>query len=227
MSKKSKMVFRELLDFESVFTINFMCMTSYFHVISGSAHGVGGVAENLVRANALKSENLLFTVIIHPSYINGKDRAISFFSSTYFWILEMQLPLTLIFHRSIRKHVAEKLTPCHYQLLTERRLYQGLHQRKYIQCEAQDCGPIIACEVIRLRSIILIVCCICWLVRICERQYFESRRCFSVLLIPDRVSTANHQLVMASKRAKRGKSKAASEPEVVFDQLRFLTPENE
>ncbi|KAK7855987.1 hypothetical protein CFP56_025490 [Quercus suber] len=36
----------------------------------------GGVAENdLVRANALKSENPLFTVIIHPSYINGKDRA--------------------------------------------------------------------------------------------------------------------------------------------------------
>ena len=32
---------------------------------------------------------------------------------------------------------------------------------------------------------------------------------------------------MAPKRAKRGKSKAASEPEVVFDQLRFLTPENE
>nr|POE64200.1 hypothetical protein CFP56_74846 [Quercus suber] len=32
---------------------------------------------------------------------------------------------------------------------------------------------------------------------------------------------------MASKRAKRGKSKAASEPEVVFNQLRFLTPENE
>ncbi|XP_050281441.1 B3 domain-containing transcription factor VRN1-like [Quercus robur] len=35
----------------------------------------GGVAENLVRANAFKSENPLFTVIIHPSYINGKDRA--------------------------------------------------------------------------------------------------------------------------------------------------------
>ena len=32
---------------------------------------------------------------------------------------------------------------------------------------------------------------------------------------------------MARKRAKRAKSKAASEPEVVFDQLRFLTPENE
>ena len=32
---------------------------------------------------------------------------------------------------------------------------------------------------------------------------------------------------MAPKRAKRGKSKAASEPEVVFDQLRFLVPENE
>ena len=49
----------------------------------------------------------------------------------------------------------------------------------------------------------------------------------SVLFIPYRVSTANHQLVMAPKRAKRGKSKAASELEVVFDQLRFLTPENE
>ena len=32
---------------------------------------------------------------------------------------------------------------------------------------------------------------------------------------------------MASKRAKRGKSKAAFEPEVVFDQLRFLMPKNE
>ncbi|KAK7841642.1 hypothetical protein CFP56_015119 [Quercus suber] len=65
---------------------------------SGSAHGVGGnrvgctssslvkvesdqcpkkdggVAENLVRANALKSENPLFTVTIHPSYIDGNDR---------------------------------------------------------------------------------------------------------------------------------------------------------
>ena len=35
------------------------------------------------------------------------------------------------------------------------------------------------------------------------------------------------QLVMASKRIKKGKCKAASKPEVVFDQLRFLTPENE
>ena len=43
----------------------------------------------------------------------------------------------------------------------------------------------------------------------------------SIVFIPDRVSTANHQLVMAPKRAKRGKSKAASEPEVVFDQLRL------
>ena len=49
----------------------------------------------------------------------------------------------------------------------------------------------------------------------------------SVLFILDRVSTAAHQLVMASMKAKRGKSKAASEPKVVFDQLRFLTPENE
>nr|POE81828.1 hypothetical protein CFP56_51984 [Quercus suber] len=32
---------------------------------------------------------------------------------------------------------------------------------------------------------------------------------------------------MAPKKAKKGKSKAASELEVVFDQLRFLTPENE
>ena len=32
---------------------------------------------------------------------------------------------------------------------------------------------------------------------------------------------------MASRRAKRGKSKAASEPEVVFDKLRFLTHTNE
>ena len=49
----------------------------------------------------------------------------------------------------------------------------------------------------------------------------------SVLFIRNRVSTADHQLVMAPKRAKRGKSKVASELEVVFDQLRFLTPENE
>ena len=32
---------------------------------------------------------------------------------------------------------------------------------------------------------------------------------------------------MGPKRTKRGKCKAASEPEMVFDQLRFLTPENE
>ena len=49
----------------------------------------------------------------------------------------------------------------------------------------------------------------------------------SVLFILNRVSTADHQLVMAPKRAKRGKSKAGSEPEVVFDQLRLLTPKNE
>ena len=49
----------------------------------------------------------------------------------------------------------------------------------------------------------------------------------SIVFILDRISTADHQLVMAPKRAKRGKSKAASETEVVFDQLRFLTPENE
>ncbi|KAK7846541.1 b3 domain-containing protein [Quercus suber] len=35
----------------------------------------GGVAENLVRANAFKLENPHFTVTIHPSYIDGKDRA--------------------------------------------------------------------------------------------------------------------------------------------------------
>ncbi|XP_030974810.1 uncharacterized protein LOC115994719 [Quercus lobata] len=43
---------------------------------SRSAHPKkdGGVAENLVRANAFKLENPLFTVIIRPSYVNGKDR---------------------------------------------------------------------------------------------------------------------------------------------------------
>ena len=83
-----------MVDFVSLFTVNFMCMTSYFHVISGSAHGVGGnrvgcrssllvkvesdskeddmsfshdqcpkkdgVAKNLLRANALKSEKSPF-----------------------------------------------------------------------------------------------------------------------------------------------------------------------
>ena len=48
----------------------------------------------------------------------------------------------------------------------------------------------------------------------------------SIVFILDCVSTADYQLVMAPKRAKRGKSKAASEPEVVFDQLRFLMPKN-
>ena len=102
-----------MVDFVSLVTVNFMCMTSYFHVISGLAHGVGGnqvgcrssllvkaesdseeddmsfshdqcpkkdggVAENLVRANALKLENPLFKVVIHPSYVNVKDRAVSF-----------------------------------------------------------------------------------------------------------------------------------------------------
>ncbi|KAK7820010.1 b3 domain-containing protein [Quercus suber] len=202
MLEKSKMVFGELVDFESVFTINFMYITSYFHVISGSAHRVGGVAKNLMRANALKSENLLFTVIIHPSYINGKDRAVSFLSSTYFWILEMQLPLTLIFHRSIRKHVAEtypmalsttyrekalpRTTPKELKVVDRLwpvKLY--VYEAKYLSC----------------------VISAGW-------SAFASRRCFFVLLIPDRVSTADHQLVMAPKRAKRGKSKAASEPEV-------------
>ena len=90
-----------------------MCMSSYFHVISGSAHRVGGnrvgckssplvklesncnlddvsfshdhfpkkdggVAENLMRANAFKSKNPVFMIIIHPSYINGKDCLVSF-----------------------------------------------------------------------------------------------------------------------------------------------------
>ena len=49
----------------------------------------------------------------------------------------------------------------------------------------------------------------------------------SIVFIPNRVSTTDHQLVMAPKRAKRGKSKATSEPKVVFDQLRFLMPKNE
>ena len=57
-----------------------MCMTSYFQLLSGSAHPKkdGGVAKNLVIANAFKSENPLFTVIMRPSYLNGKDRAVSF-----------------------------------------------------------------------------------------------------------------------------------------------------
>ena len=57
-----------------------MCMTSYFHVISGLAHPKkdGGVAKNLVQANAFKSENPIFTVIICQSYVNGKDHAVSF-----------------------------------------------------------------------------------------------------------------------------------------------------
>ena len=49
----------------------------------------------------------------------------------------------------------------------------------------------------------------------------------SILFIPNPISTADHQLVMAPKRAKRGKSKAASKLELVFNQLRFFTPENE
>ena len=138
---------KELVDFVSLFTINFKCMTSYFHVISGLAHGVGrnrvgrkssplvkpefdcnlddvslscdqcpakdggvgmstnrrrlkakalvknqeykalekkqesmitnGKAENLVRANAFKSDNPLFMVIMHPSYIR-KGGMVSF-----------------------------------------------------------------------------------------------------------------------------------------------------
>ena len=48
-----------------------------------------------------------------------------------------------------------------------------------------------------------------------------------VFLLADHVSIADHQLVMAPRRAKRRKSKAASELEVVFDQLRFETQVNE
>ena len=57
-----------------------MCMTSYFQLISGSTHPKkdGGVAENISLANAFKSKNPLFTVIIRPSYVNGKDCAVSF-----------------------------------------------------------------------------------------------------------------------------------------------------
>ena len=44
-------------------------------------------------------------------------------------------------------------------------------------------------------------------------------------LLADHVSIADHQLLMAPRRAKRRKSKAASELEVVFDQLRFETQE--
>ena len=43
-----------------------------------------------------------------------------------------------------------EFTPRHYQLLTERRVYQELHQSKYTQCQAPDCGPIMACEAIHL-----------------------------------------------------------------------------
>ena len=49
----------------------------------------------------------------------------------------------------------------------------------------------------------------------------------SIVFIPNRVSTTDHQLVMAPKRAKRGKSKTTSKLEVVFDRLRFHTYANE
>ena len=48
----------------------------------------------------------------------------------------------------------------------------------------------------------------------------------SLFLRANCVSTTNHQLVMASRRAKRGKSKATSKLEVVFDRLRFHTYAN-
>ena len=61
-----------------------------------------------------------------------------------------------------------KFTPWHYQLLTKKRLYQGLHQRKYTHCEAPGCRPIMACEVIHLWTKSgFIMCRICWLVWIC------------------------------------------------------------
>ncbi|XP_030940253.1 B3 domain-containing transcription factor VRN1-like [Quercus lobata] len=49
----------------------------HFYRGEGSAHPKkdGGVAENLVIANAFKLENPIFTVIIRPSYVNGKDHA--------------------------------------------------------------------------------------------------------------------------------------------------------
>nr|POF20177.1 hypothetical protein CFP56_56864 [Quercus suber] len=126
---------------------------------SGSAHGVGGnrvgctssslvkvesdqcpkkdggVAENLVRANALKSENPLFTVTIHPSYIDGNDR--------------VSIPWAII---------------------------------NYLPREGFT------------------------------KDYNKGSILTVKLQVVDR-------LVMAPKRAKRGKCKAASEPEVVFDQL--------
>ena len=73
-----------------------------------------------------------------------------------------------------------ELTPWHYQLLTEKRLYQGLNQRKYAHYEALSCGLIMACEVIHLWRKILIMCHICWLVCICEGKYFASKRCLRI-----------------------------------------------
>ena len=70
---------KQLVDLFSMFTIN-LYYSLYFQLVSGSAHPKkdSGVAENIVIANAFKSENPLFTVIIRPSYVNGKDRAVSF-----------------------------------------------------------------------------------------------------------------------------------------------------
>ena len=73
-----------------------------------------------------------------------------------------------------------ELTPWHYRLLTERRLYQGLHQRKYTHCEALGYGLIMACQVICLWRKILIMCHICWLVCICEGKWIVSRRCLRI-----------------------------------------------
>ena len=74
-----------------------------------------------------------------------------------------------------------EFTPRHYQLLTEKSLYQGLHQRKYTHYAASGCGPIMACEVIHLWTKCgFIMCHICWLVCICEGKYFASRRCLRI-----------------------------------------------
>ena len=74
-----------------------------------------------------------------------------------------------------------KFTLRHYQLLTKKRLYQWLHQKKHTHYEALGCGPIMACEVICLwTKCRFIMCHICWLVYICEGKYFASRRCLHI-----------------------------------------------
>ncbi|KAK7814595.1 b3 domain-containing protein rem19 [Quercus suber] len=54
-----------------------------------------GVAENLVRANAFKSENPHFTVTFHPSYIDGKDRSTIFEISLSIFFVQ-SLPRAII-----------------------------------------------------------------------------------------------------------------------------------